>query len=248
MNYNTHEIMQAFKIYSELSLAGICDLDEHDSFLLNDGVRGLVEQFCFEVNCTVLVTNNQLLLIPLIMNSPFHISNERIKSDYLPRNALNSDIYLMYFAIIVMYGLFYDSYNTTEPVLDFLSMEMWLETLNQHIETLNSHDTEILEKVQKDMQYNWLSIINKWNAIDDTNEKVRKQDARTNSRLSFLNTVRQFLLAQDLVIDIGNLEIELTEKSKDVVRRYYMDSEYNREILEFLYQVDEMEGTRGDSF
>lgn len=128
-------------------------------------------------------------------------------------------------------------------------MEMWLDTLNQHIETLNSHDTEILEKVQKkDMQYNWLSIINKWNAIDDTNEKVKKQDARTNSRLSFLNTVKQFLLAQDLVIDIGNLEIELTEKSKDVVHRYYMDSEYNREILEFLYQVDEMEGTRGDSF
>lgn len=241
MNYNEQEIMNAFKIYADLSLNGECDLNNYESFILDDKVRGLVEQFCYEVNCTVMVTDNRLLLIPLIMNSPFHISNERLKNQYLPKNALNSDIYLMYFAIIVLYGLFYDSYNTTEAVLEFLPMDMWLETLNEYIETLARHDYKYLQEKQKEMQYNWLAIIEKWNAIDDTNEKVKKQDARTNSRLSFMNSVKHFMVEQDLLIDVGNMEVILTEKSKDIVGRYYMDSEYNRELLAFLYSMEEGE-------
>lgn len=248
MNYNEHEIMNAFKIYAELSLKGECDLNAYESFVLEDKVRGLVEQFCYDVNCTVLVTENRLLMIPLIMSSPFHISNERLKNDYLPKNALNADIYLMYFAIIVLYGLFYDSYNTTEAVLEFLPMDMWLDTLNQYVETLANHDYETLQDKQKEMQYNWLAIIDKWNAIDDTNEKVKKQDARTNSRLSFMNSVKQFMIGQDLLLDVGNMEMALTEKSKDVVRRYYMDSEYNRDLLEFLYSMEEKEAVSGDDF
>lgn len=245
MNYNEHEIMNAFRIYSSLSLSGSCDLYEHDSFFVNDKIRGLVEHFCLEVNCAVLVTNNRLLMIPLIMNSPFHISNERLKNDYLSKNALNSDIYLMYFSIIVFYGLFYDSYNTTEPVRDFLKVETWLDHINQHVESLSEHDEDILKSVEKDMQYNWLTIIEKWHAIDDTNERALKQDGRTNSRLSFLNSVKKFMIEQELIEDIGNMELVLTEKSKDIVMKYYMDSDYNREILEFLYMSG---GLNGDDF
>jgi len=241
MNYSEREILDAFKVYSELSLKGVCDLTEYEIFTLDDKIRGLVEQFCYHVNCTVLVTDNRLLLVPLIMSSPFHISNERLKSEYLPKNALNADIYLMYFSIIIFYGLFYDSYNTTEPVLDFLSMNMWLEAINQAIEILSRQEESLLEEKQKEMQYNWLTIIEKWHAIDDTNEKAKKQDGRTNSRLSFMNSVKQFMVIQELAIDIGNMELILTDKSKDVVRRYYMDSEYNRELLEFLYSIGDKE-------
>lgn len=247
MNYNEHEIMNAFKIYAELSLKGECDLNAYESFMLDDRVRGLVEQFCDDVNCTVLVTDKRLLLIPLIMGSPFHISNERLKKDYLPKNALNADIYLLYFAIIILYGLFYDSYNTTEPVLEFLPMAMWLDTLNQYIETLANHDQDSLHELEKEMQYNWLAIIDKWHAIDDTNEKVKKQNARTNSRLSFMNSVKEFMVGQELLVDVGNMEVVLTEKSKDVVRRYYMDSEHNRNLLEFLYSMEDKEAVNGDN-
>ncbi|MCY9663666.1 DUF6063 family protein, partial [Paenibacillus alginolyticus] len=45
-----------------------------------------------------------------------------------------------------------------------------------------------------------------------------------------------------IVIDIGNQEITLTEKAKVVVQRYFMELEYNRGILEFLYQSDSIEG------
>ena len=42
--------------------------------------------------------------------------------------------------------------------------------------------------------------------------------------------------------DIGNNEMELTEKTKVIVQRYYMDYEYNRGLLDFIYQFDKKEG------
>jgi len=241
MNYNEVNVMEAFKIYSQLGLSGQCDLAEYGSYLMDDKVRGLVDLFCTEVNCTIIVTNNKLLLVPITMVSPFHISNERLKNDYLPKNALNSDIYLMYFAMINFYGMFYDSYNTTEPILEFVSMTIWLEEINDQIQSLSNHSEDVLEFAQKDMNYNWKMIINKWDSIDDTNEKAKKQDSRTNSRLSFLNAVKKFMIDQDLIEDIGNGELALTDKSKDIVSKYFMDTEYNRGILEFLYMEEEKE-------
>ncbi len=239
MTFRNEQILQAFRIYTKLSHGGSCSLEEHSEFFLDDGVRGLVEQFAEEVNCTVVVTGDRLLFIPMVQNSPFHISNERLKVEHLPKNALNADIYLMYFSIISLYGMFYDSYHTTEPILEFTTMGLWLSAVNEQVEMLSRHDEEVLLYRQREMNYNWKAIVDKWLSLDDTNERAKKQDARTNSRLSFLNTVKQFLLLQELVVDLGNGEIALTDRSKDIVGKYYMDSEYNREILAFLYGVQE---------
>jgi len=241
MNYNESVVIDAFRIYSQLSTYGECDLKEFKEYILDDKVRGLVDLFVSEVNSTIIVTGEQLYLLPIAMASPFHISNERLKKDFLPSKALNSDIYMMYFAIIVFYGMFYDSYSTAEPVMDFVSLEGWLETMNQHIESLSAHDEEILNFAEKDMNYNWKMIIDKWSVFDDINVKAKKQDARTQSHLSFLNIVKSFLFEQGLAEDIGNSELILTEKSKDIVSKYYLDSEYNRGVLEFIYQNHDQE-------
>ena len=45
-----------------------------------------------------------------------------------------------------------------------------------------------------------------------------------------------------MIYDIGNNEMELTEKTKVIVQRYYMDYEYNRGLLDFIYQFDKKEG------
>lgn len=238
MNYSENKIMSAFSIYVQLTLTGECFLAEFEDYLVDHEIRGLVDRFCNEVDATILVTGEKLLLVPIAMASPYHIKNEKLKSDYLPRHALNSDIYLMYFAIVSFYGMFYDSYNSTEPILEFTSMSNWLENINELIQTLSTHSDEALEFMQKDMNYNWKMIIEKWHAIDDTNEKVKKQDGRTNSRISFLNMVKKFMQDQDLITDLGNMEITMTEKSKDIVGKYYMDVEYNRGIIEQLYKEE----------
>ena len=73
-------------------------------------------------------------------------------------------------------------------------------------------------------------------------ETSKTQDKRTKSRLGFLDGVKRFLEAQELVNDIGNYELELTEKAKIIIQRYYMEVEYNRGILEFMYRYEEKKG------
>ncbi len=51
--------------------------------------------------------------------------------------------------------------------------------------TLDEIDKEELKEIEKEHEYNWISILEEWNALDDLREDVKVQDARTNSRLSF---------------------------------------------------------------
>jgi hypothetical protein len=142
--------------------------------------------------------------------------------------------------IIVLFGIFYDSYQSVEPH-EFVSMNIWLEHMEQRISSLKEYDVEQLKNLDGEYNFNWSTIVNKWEDMDDVKENVKIQDARTNSRVSFLNIVKTFLEKQQLIKDIGNDEFEVTDKAKTIILRYYMDSEYNRGILEFMYQHDKRE-------
>lgn len=238
MEFKNKEIMEAFNIYSKLALKGYEDSDEIRLYNTDDKVRELVDGFAHEVQCTIILAGEYIYMVPIATTSPFHISNEEMKKRHLPSKAVNLDIYLMYLTIIILFGEFYDSYQSLEPTRDFLPIYKWLESVNTYIETLNEIDEEELKSLEKEYEYNWIGILEKWNALDDLRENVKSQNARTNSRLGFLSTVKKFLESQDLIIDIGNDEIELTEKSKVIIQRYYMDYEYNRGILDFIYGLE----------
>jgi hypothetical protein len=107
---------------------------------------------------------------------------------------------------------------------------------------LTEHDEEKLKTLDQEFEYNWSAIIQKWTDMDEIKEKVKSQDARTISRKSFLNTVKKFLEDQELIKDIGNEELELTEKAKTIIQRYYMEYDYNRGILDFMYNMDKKKG------
>lgn len=238
MDYSQDEVMKAFQIYAKISRNGYSEGDELRLFLAEDKVRGLVEQFAKEVDCTIFSVGERLYFVPLALNSPFHISNDTLKKTYFTGKTVNADIYFMYVTIIILIGEFYDSYQTTEPTRDFISMSDWLEQVNERLETIQAIDEEELKEIENEFEYNWSAIIGKWADMDDLKETAKVQSGRTISRLSFLNTVKRFLIAQELVQDIGNDELQLTEKAKVIVQRYFMELEFNRGILEFIYSID----------
>jgi hypothetical protein len=242
LQYNNEQVMQAFKLYSILSMKGYGEKEELRLYISDEMIRGLVDQFARQVDCTIFASGDYIYMIPVSRNSVFHVSNDSIKKEYLPAKAVNLDLYLMYTAIIVLFGEFYDSYQTMEPTRDFININEWLSSINERIETLNEHDPEKLKELDNQFDYNWSTIIEKWMDMDEIKEKVKSQDARTISRKSFLNTVKQFLEAQELVKDIGNEELELTEKAKNIIQRYYMEYDYNRGILDFMYNLDHRKG------
>ncbi|CAM4448460.1 DUF6063 family protein [Paenibacillus tarimensis] len=238
MNYSGDEVMKAFRIYAQLAGSGEADKESLLQVEADDRVRGLLDQFAAEADCVVLGAGDRLLLVPLVRLSPFHMSNESLKRMYLRGNAVNADLYLMYMAIIVFIGAFYDSYQTTEPTRNFLQMEEWMDLVQQRISGLKEHSDEELKALSQEYSYHWADMIEKWDAMDDVKETAKRQSGATISRVSFLDTVRRFLLDQELARQVGPDELDLTEKTKIIVQRYYMEREYNRGILEFLYSLE----------
>lgn len=241
MLYEQKQVIEAFKIYSDLAMNGKAEKEDLRLYIADDYIRGLVNQFAEEMDSTLLVVGDLIYMVPLALSSPFHVSNQTIKDKHLPSRAVNGDIYMMYICIIILFGEFYDSYQTTEITRDFIKMEDWLNSVNDKILSLKGYDEEKLIVLEKKYEYNWMTIIERWDALDDIKDNVQ-QTARTISRMSFMNIVKKFLEDQELVDEIGDGEIQLTEKAKAIIQRYYMELEYNREILEFIYSLEEEEG------
>ncbi|TXK77843.1 DUF6063 family protein [Paenibacillus sp. N3.4] len=229
-------VMKAFRIYTLLAREGEVGKELLQQYMADDEVRGLVDQFAREVDCVTLIAGEQLYMIPETRLSPFHMSNEAIKRGYLRANSVNADLYLMYVSMIVLIGSFYDSYQTMEPTRSFIGIEEWTALVNERIAVLKGYSEGELREMEKEFSYNWISVIDKWSGMDDIKETASKQSGNTISRVSFMDSVRKFMIAQQLVMEIGNQEITLTEKAKVIVQRYFMELEYNRGILEFLYQ------------
>lgn len=238
MMYDNQQIQKAFKIYSQLALKGIGLKEELIAYVVDDNIRALVDQFAEETQCVIFVAGDSIYMIPKVMASEFHISNASILNKYLPSKSTNPDLYIMYLIIIVLFGEFYDGYKSINPTRDFINVEDWLNAVNERILAIKEHGEEELKKLERMYEYNWTDIIYKWEPMDDLKETVKAQDARTTSRLSLINITKNFLKEQDLIEDIGNDEIELTEKTKIIVQRYYMEYEFNRGILDFIYKLE----------
>ena len=236
MAYKEQEIIEAYKLYSRLARGGSESVEEMRLYTRDERIEELINQFAREDQATVIIAGGMAYLVPIASSSPYQMSNETIKKLYLPNNATNLDIYLMYVATIILVGEFYNSYQTKEPTRAFITMAEWLEAIQNRMEALWALGEEELRKVEEEQEYNWQKIAQKWMALDDVKENAKKHTGVMASRLSFLNMTKQFLEKQDMVKDIGNYELELTEKAKVIMQRYYMDYEYNRGLLDFIYQ------------
>ena len=236
MAYKEQEIIEAYKLYGRLARMGSQSVEEMRLYTRDERIEELINQFANEDQATVIVAGGMAYLVPIASSSPYQMSNETIKKLYLPNNATNLDIYLMYVATIILVGEFYNSYQTKEPTRAFITMAEWLEAIQNRMEALWALGEEQLKKVEEEQEYNWQKIVEKWMALDDVKENAKKLTGVMASRLSFLNMTKQFLEKQEMVKDIGNYELELTEKTKVIMQRYYMDYEYNRGLLDFIYQ------------
>lgn len=244
--YSEEQMIQAFQIYSTLAAKGQTGSKECRLYMTDADVRSILDIFVEQVDCTLFaMADESLILLPLAMNSPFHVTNESIKREYFTTKSVNMDIYMMYIAIIVLFGEFYDSYQTQTATRLFLTIQDWLTEINERISYLSTLGSEQLEKADKANAYNWMGVCEKWEALNDIREGVRA-DARSISRLSFLNTVSKFLEDQKLIQKAGFEEIELTEKAQQIVGHYFMNQAYNRGLLSVLYP-DGMEQSTGEA-
>ncbi len=241
MNYPEQKVIKAFKIYTKLARDGTADLDTVQQYKADDHIRGLLDTFSREVDSVIILTSDKMFLIPETKLSSFHVNNDWIKRNYLRSGATNGDIYLLYFCTIILFGSFYDTYQSQEPTRQFLRLEEWVHFIQERIDQLKTHNEQEIKELEKEFSYNWSLIIEKWDDMNDVKETAKKQSGNTISRLSFIDTVKRFLTDQELVQEIGNDEITLTEKAKTIIQRFFMEIDYNRGIFEFIYGYERTE-------
>lgn len=241
MNYPEAKIMRAFQLYTILARDGVAPAEAVQEHMADDTIRSLLENFSAEVDCVIIRTTETLYMVPRTRLSPFHVSNDWIKRTYLRSDAVNADIYLIYFATIVLFGAFFDRYNSQEQTLSFIHLGDWVHNINERMEHLQSHEEEDLIASEKEFSYNWRLVIDKWEDMDDIKETAKRQTGNTISRLSFIDTAKRFLLGEGLIKEIGNNEITITEKTKVIIERFFMETEYNKGIFEFIYGFEEGE-------
>lgn len=75
--------------------------------------------------------------------------------------ALNSDIYLMYVATIILFGEFYDGYQSMNLTRDFISLDDWLNNVNERIFYLKEYGVDKLKELEREYEYNWIDILDK---------------------------------------------------------------------------------------
>lgn len=244
MNYSEEKVIKAFRIYTTLARMSVTDQETVQLYRADDDIRSLLDLYAKEVDAVIVNTSEHLYLTPETKLSSFHVSNDWIKRHYLRSGATNADIYLLYFATIILFGAFYNSYQSRRPTRDFLRIDEWIHQIQERIEQLQALDEKDLKQMESEFSYNWRQIVEKWSDMNDIKENVKRQTGNTISRYSFLDTVKRFLLGNDLVEDLGNEEIALTEKAKTIIQRFFMEVEYNKGILTFIY---DMEGEKLDA-
>lgn len=230
------QVMAAHKIYHNLLQNGKASKEDCRA-MAEPEVQQLVESFAVEAKAAVITAGDYYYFIPLTEGSDYHRSNEEIKK-FLPTNSKNIDIYMMYLAIIILVGEFYNSYHTTQITRDFLTLSDWLASMNDKVEVLNGIGAEKLKQLEREYEYNWLGMIERWNQLDIIKEGT-KEIATTKSRKAFLSNVIRFLQAEELVEEVGPEEYSLTLKMRIIVTRYFMSHEYNRGILDVIYHFSE---------
>lgn len=230
------QIMEAHKIYHRLLQNGKASKEDCRA-IAEPEVRQLVESFAAEAKAAIIGAGDYYYFIPLTEGSDYHRSNEEIRK-FLPGNSKNIDIYMMYLAIIILVGEFYNSYHTSQMTRDFLTISDWLASMNERLEALGAIGTEKLKQLESEYEYNWLGIIERWNELDIIKEGT-KEIATTKSRKAFLGNVLRFLQTEELVQEIGPEEYTLTLKMRIIVTRYFMAYEYNRGILDLIYHFTE---------
>lgn len=241
MNYSEQKVIRAFQLYTQIARDGMLDLEAVQLYKSDDEIRSLLDLYSREVDCVIILTSEQLFLVPRTKLSPFHVNNDWIKKHYLRTGATNGDIYLLYFSTLILFGSFYDTYQSQEPTRQFIRLDEWIHLVQERIEQLKTHDEDQIKQLEKEFSYNWSIIIQKWDDMDDIKETAKKQSGNTISRLSFIDTVKRFLVDQELVQEIGNDEITLTEKAKTIIQRFFMEVEYNKGIFEFIYGFEKEE-------
>lgn len=242
--YNVKSIDQALSIFLNLIVNNTLSMKDNaelvECYRMDSDVRDIISDIIEpRANITILNSQDTLYLSPNTDNRYFGYTNEQLRDKFAFGNMkkTNEVIYTSYFVILSLLALFY-SEDSLEDVgrsyTTFPEIETFISTKLAMFESMES-----LDEVEAECKFNLSSCISFWNDLEIFNERQEISNS-PKTKLGFVYKVCKFLKDEGLArIDDNDREVTLTEKTFNMVNRYYTDKMRRDRIMSILCKKGE---------
>ncbi|MBG9941007.1 DUF6063 family protein [Brevibacillus formosus] len=228
----------AIKMYTKLQKQG--KIEKQDP-LFGEYARPVIQMLLDEyiaIDVSIYRLQDTIYLSPGVVNTFLGMTNEEARKLFKVKD--NKELFVCYFAILVLLASFYNSDYQAAAGRSFLLVSQLAERMNEYLSEANELEDETLDtKISEDgIQYR--EIIKFW--IEKATFDVTVQEIRmaSNNQISFL--LRHPLAALEneelLVITEDESVIRLLPKMKHLIEGGYFDVRRKEKLLNVLKRED----------
>ncbi|HUS89301.1 MAG TPA: DUF6063 family protein [Desulfosporosinus sp.] len=234
-SYKAETVETALKIFLELARLGQLHQEDYpemvQAYKTDQEVQGLFTNIIEpQADVKVLESLYVLYLSPNVDNRFFGYTNEELRDKM--KLSTNRELYLAYFVILSLLAMFYGEDSLSEVSRSYVTasdLEQFVSTRLQDLEA----NTE-LPDLEKELEINLLSSVELWQDMPEYDPDLKALRRSTKNRISFILKVAKFLEDEGLAHVEQDRELYATEKTEQMVRKYYSDRGRQEKLLTLL--------------
>lgn len=234
-SYKAETVETALKIFLELARLGQLHQEDYpemvQAYKTDQEVQGLFTNIIEPLaDVKVLESLYVLYLSPNVDNRFFGYTNEELRDKM--KFATNRELYLAFFVILSLLAMFYGEDSLSEVSRSYVTvsdLEQFVSTRLQDLET-----NPDLTDLEKELEVNLQSSMELWQDMPEYDPDLKALRRSTKNRISFILKVAMFLEAEGLAHVEQDRELYATEKTEQMVRKYYSDRGRQEKLLTLL--------------
>jgi len=234
-SYKAETVATALQIFLELARQGELHVEENpelvQAYKSDIEVQGLFANIIEPLaDVKVLESLYVLYLSPNLDNRFFGYTNEELRQK-MGLNT-NRELYLAYFIILCLLAMFYGEDSLSEVSRSYVTANDLEQFVTVRLREIGS--TGELTEQEKELEINLQSSVELWQDMPEYDPELKALRRSTKNRISFILKTARFLEEEGLAHVEVDREIYITDKTEQMVRKYYSDRGRQEKLLAML--------------
>ena len=234
-SYKAETVETALKIFLELARLGQLHQEDYPemvhAYKTDQEVQGLFANIIEPLaDVKILESLYILYLSPNVDNRFFGYTNEELRDKM--KLATNRELYLAYFVILSLLAMFYGEDSLSEVSRSYVTVSDLEQFVSTRLQDLGVNPD--LTDLEKELEINLLSSVELWQDMPEYDPDLKALRRSTKNRISFILKVAMFLETEGLAHVEQDRELYATEKTEQMVRKYYSDRGRQEKLLTLL--------------
>ncbi|KLU60190.1 hypothetical protein CEB3_c36210 [Peptococcaceae bacterium CEB3] len=234
-SYKAETVASALEIFLELVKKGELHAEEYpqlvQTYKTDLEVQGLLTNIVEPLaDVKILESLYVLYLSPNLDNRFFGYTNEELRQRL--GLTLNRELYLAYFIILSLLAMFYGEDSLSEVSRSYVTAADLERFVSERLQSLAG--AAELPEWEKELEVNLLSSVELWQDMPEYDPELKTLRRSNKNRISFILRVARFLEEDGLAHVEQDREIYLTQKTEQMVRKYYSERNRQEKLLSLL--------------